>query len=97
MTGARCVRWPLTTLEPKAEAVAYPAQNLYSLVRLVEEDGKYGIEGRFFYVQLDKGREVVDGFSEVDRFGVDIHFLNFSSGRVMANGLLRESGAQHPA
>src|SRR5690606_37075413 len=67
-------------LEPKAKAVALPIQNFHPITRAIQKNKKHGDEHRHFDIQLDQGGEAVDGLSEVDR---------------MADGLLKESGAQH--
>jgi hypothetical protein len=47
---------------------------------LVEEDEKHGVKNCDLNVQLDQRSQAVDGFSEVDRFGVQIHFFDFCIG-----------------
>ncbi|WP_432760548.1 TonB-dependent receptor domain-containing protein [Pseudomonas arabinosi] len=67
-------------LEPKAEAVAFPVQNLHPVARLVEENEKYGVEHGDLDIQLDQRSQTINGFSEVDRFGIEIHFFDFGVG-----------------
>jgi hypothetical protein len=67
-------------LEPKAEAVAFPVQNLHPVARLVEENEKYGVEHGDLDIQLDQRSQAINGFSEVDRFGIEIHFFDFGVG-----------------
>ena len=67
-------------LEPKTEAVAFPIQYLDPVAGFVEKDEKHRIEDRHFYIQFDQCRETVDGFSEVDWLGVEIHFFDFGVG-----------------
>ena len=78
--GRRFETFGLQALEPKAEAVALPVQNLHPVAWLVEEDEKHRVEHRDFDVQLDQGRQTVNGLSEVDGLGVEIHFFNFCVG-----------------
>ncbi|MNL52847.1 hypothetical protein D3C87_1760520 [compost metagenome] len=70
----------LEALEPKAEAVALPIQYLYSVAGLVEENEKHRVEYCDFNIQLDQRSQAVDGFSEVHRLGVQIHFFDFGIG-----------------
>lgn len=70
----------LQALEPKAEAVALPVQDLHAVAWLVEEDEKHGVEHRDLNVQLDQGCQTVDGFSEIDGLGVQIRFFDFCIG-----------------
>ncbi|WP_455567090.1 hypothetical protein [Pseudomonas grimontii] len=43
-------------LEPEAEAVAFPIQNLHAVAWLVEEDEKHRVEYRDFDIQFDQRR-----------------------------------------
>lgn len=70
----------LQPLEPKAEAVALPVQDLHAVARLIEEDEKHWIKDGDLDVQFDQGRQTVDGLSEVDGLGVEIHFFDFCVG-----------------
>ncbi len=44
----------LETLEPKAEAVTLPIQNLHSIPGFVEKDKEHRIKDRHFNIQLDQ-------------------------------------------
>jgi len=84
-------------LEPKTEAVALLVQDLRAVARLFEENKKHWIKDRDLDIQLDQRSQAVNGFSEVDGLGIEKKFFDFASGRIMVNGLLRASGAQHRA
>ncbi|WP_456301871.1 hypothetical protein [Pseudomonas juntendi] len=69
------------------------SQKFHAIARLVEEHEKHRIEYRHFDVQFDQGGEVIDGFSEVDRLGVEIDFFDLASGRIMVGELQKEIGS----
>ena len=55
-------------------AVVIVVGALHPVARPVEEDEQHRIEHRHPDVQLDQGGEAVNGFPEVDGFGVEIDF-----------------------
>src|SRR5690606_19769947 len=55
----------LQALEPEAEAVAFPVQDLYPVAGPIQEHKQYGVEHGSIDVQLDQGCHGVDGLSEV--------------------------------
>lgn len=64
----------LQTLEPKAKAVALPIKDFHSITGAIQKNEKHGVEHGDLDIQLHQGCEAVDGFSEVDGFGVTIDF-----------------------
>ena len=79
----------LYALESKAEDVALAVQKLHAITRPVEEKEKYRVEYREFDAQ---GSQTINGFSKVDRLGVQLHLSIFASSRIMADGLRNEIG-----
>ncbi|UOB22683.1 hypothetical protein MRY17_18385 [Pseudomonas orientalis] len=79
LQASRVIRY-VQALEPKAEAVALPLQNLPAVAGSVEENEKYRVERCHFYIQLDQCGEAVDGFSEVHGLGLEIDFFDFGVG-----------------
>ncbi|WP_154067062.1 hypothetical protein [Pseudomonas sp. CC6-YY-74] len=53
------------------------------------------IEHRHLDIQLDQSRQAVNGFSKVDWLGIEVTFSTLASGRIMAAGSRKKSGAQH--
>ena len=58
----------------------FPIQNLHSVSGVVEEYEKHRIKHRDLDVQFDQRGEAIDGFSEVDGFGIEIDFFDFGVG-----------------
>ena len=85
----------LQALEPKAEAVAFPIQNLHAVSGLVEENEKHRVEHGDLDIQFDQRGQTINGFSEVHGLAVEIDFSTLASGRIMSCWLRRKSGAQH--
>jgi len=56
----------------------------------IQKYEKHGVEYGDFDIQLDQGGQIVDGFSKVDRFGVEVHLFDFGV------GFLRSSAAYQP-
>ena len=82
-------------LEPKAETVAFPIQNLHSISRLVEKDEEHGNENETLISSPTSAARPSMDFRKSTGLGYRFTFSTFASGRIMANRLLRESGAQH--
>jgi len=60
----------LQALEPKAEAVALPIEDFHPITGAIQKNKKHRIEYRYLDIQLDQGRETVDGFSKIHGLGV---------------------------
>lgn len=73
-------------LEPKAESVSLPVQDLQAVSRFVEKHEDYGVEHRHFDIQYDQRGQTLNGPSEVD-------WLTLASGRIMACVLQKEIGS----
>jgi hypothetical protein len=56
----------IQALEPQAEAVTFPVQNLHAVARLVEGSEEHRVEHGDLEVQLDQCRQAIKGFSGVD-------------------------------
>jgi hypothetical protein len=67
-------------LEPQAEAVALPVEDLDLAEVAVEKHEQHRIEHFHFDVQLDQGGQAVDGFAEVDGLGVEVDLLHLGVG-----------------
>ncbi|WP_445261137.1 hypothetical protein, partial [Pseudomonas sp. RA_15y_Pfl1_P12] len=80
-------------LEPKAEAVALPIKYFHPITGAIQKNKKHGIEHCHFDIQFNQGGEAVDGFSEVDRPGVEVDFFNFGVGAHHNCGLLMGIGS----
>lgn len=64
----------------------------------IQKDEKHRVEYGDFDIQLHQRGQAVDGFSEIDRFGVEIHFFNFGVGTHHDGaGSRKRSGAQRQA
>src|SRR5690606_36656897 len=68
------------TLEPQAETVALPVENLDLAARAIEEHEQHRVEHFYFDVQLDQGCQAVDGFAEVDGLWVEVDLLHLGIG-----------------
>jgi len=55
-------------------------EDLHSVTVAIQKYEKHRVECGDFNIQLDQGGETVDGFSEVDRLGVEVHFFDFGVG-----------------
>jgi len=83
----------LEALKPKTEAVALPVKDFHSVTVAIQKYEKHGIEDSDLYIQLHQGRQAIDRFSKVDGLGIQVHFLDFGVGRIMAGGLQKEIGS----
>lgn len=84
------------TLEPQAEAIALPVEDLDLTAGAVEEHEQHGVEHFHLDVQLDQSGQAVDGFAEIDGLWVEIDLLHLGVG-THHDGAPREKwGAQHP-
>lgn len=81
--------------EPKAKAVALPIQYLHSITLAIQENEKHRIEHRHLDIQLDQGRETIDGFSEIDRLGVEVDSFDLGVGTHHGDWLQKITGAKH--
>jgi hypothetical protein len=45
----------------------------YLVARAIEEDEQHRVEHRHFDIEFDQGRQAVDGFTEIDRFGIEVN------------------------
>src|SRR5690606_38795891 len=68
------------TLEPQAEAIALPVENLDLAAGAIEEHEQHRVEHFHLDVQLDQRSQSVDGFAEVDGLWVEIDLLHFGVG-----------------
>src|SRR5690554_1543731 len=69
----------LQALEPEAEAVAFPVEDLYPVAGPIQKHKPYGVEHGSLDVQLDRGSQAVNGLSEVHRLGVQVDFFHFGA------------------
>ena len=67
-------------LEPQAEAIALPVENLDLAAGAIEEHEQHRVEHLHLDVQLDQRRQAIDGFTKVDGLGVEIDLLHFGVG-----------------
>ena len=63
------------------------------VARLVEEDEKHRVEHSHLDIEFDQRSQAIDGFSEVDGLGVEVHFPTLASGRIMVGELQKEIGS----
>src|SRR5690606_5968594 len=63
------------SLEPQAEAIALPVENLDLAAGASEEHEQHRVEHLHLDVQLDQRRQAIDGFAEVDRLGIQINLM----------------------
>src|SRR5690606_28019315 len=68
------------SLEPQAEAIALPVENLDLAAGAIEEHEQHRVEHLHLDVQLDQRRQAIDGFAEVDRLGIQINLLDLGVG-----------------
>lgn len=68
------------TLEPQAEAIALPVEDLDLTAGAVEEHEQHGVEHFHLDVQLDQSGQAVDGFAEIDGFWVEVDLLHLGVG-----------------
>ncbi|SOQ14685.1 hypothetical protein NCPPB2254_05129 [Pseudomonas syringae pv. persicae] len=46
----------------------------------IQKNKKHGVEHGDFDIQLDQRSKAIDGFSEIHRLGVEVHFFDFCVG-----------------
>lgn len=80
-------------LEPKAEAVALPAQHLDPIAVSIQENKEHGVKHRDFDIQFDQRSQAIDGLSKVHRFWVEVHFFNGGIGPHHGDELLIKIGS----
>src|SRR5690606_11955903 len=68
------------TLEPQAEAIALPVEDLDLTAGAIEEHEQHRVEYLHLDVQLDQSGQAVDGFAEVDGVWVEIDLLHLGVG-----------------
>src|SRR5690606_10562179 len=87
----------LQPLEPQAEAVALPVEDFHLVAGAVEEHEQHRVEHFHLDIQRDQGGEAVDGFTEVDRLGVEVDLLDLGVGTHHGwRAPIGKWGAQHP-
>lgn len=59
----------------------------------IQKNKNHWVEYRDFNIQLDLGGQAVDGLSEVDGLGVEVHFLDFGVWTHHGALLLKEIGS----
>src|SRR5690606_14270584 len=64
------------TLEPQAEAVAFPVEDFHLIAGAVEEHEQHRVEHFHLDIQRDQGGQAVDGFTKVDGLGVEVDLLD---------------------
>jgi len=64
----------------KAEAVALPVEDFHSVTVAIQKNKKDRIEYGDLDIPLDQGGQIIDGFSEVHRLGVEVHLFDFGVG-----------------
>jgi len=70
-------------------------KDLHTVARLVEENEKHRVEHRHLDIEFDQCGQAIDGFSKVDRLGVEVHFFDFGVRSHHVGELQKKSGAQH--
>ncbi len=86
----------LHALEAKTKTVALPVKDFHSVPVTIQKNEKHRVQYRYCDIHLDQDGQAIDGFSEVDRFGVEVHFLYLHIGSY--HGKLaseKSTGAQH--
>src|SRR5690606_40718337 len=68
------------TLEPQAEAIALPVEDLDLTAGAIEEHEQHRVEYLHLDVQLDQSGQAVDGFAEVDGLWVKVDLLRLGVG-----------------
>src|SRR5690606_37637775 len=70
----------LQPLEPQADAVALPVEDLHLIARAVEDLELHRFDQLLFYIQRDRGGQAVDGFAGVDGLGIEVDLLDLGVG-----------------